>query len=94
VGRDPATIERTVSFPVVLRDDPAEAERAYRSICAHNGMEAITGMPVLIGSPAAVADRLRPYVERGFASIIVRLPAPYDAETIDRIGEVRAALAG
>jgi len=94
VGRDPTTIERTISFPVVLRDDPAEADRAYRSICVHNGMEAITGMPVLLGSPAAVADRLRPYVTRGFASIIVRLPAPYDAETIARIGEVRTALAG
>lgn len=94
VGRDPATIERTVSFPVVLRDDPAEAERAYRSICAHNGMEAITSMPVLLGSPGAVADRLRPYVEHGFATFIVRLPAPYDAETIARIGEVRASLAG
>jgi hypothetical protein len=51
-------------------------------------------MPVLVGPPRAVARRLRPYVEAGFTTVIVRLPAPYDAETIARIGEVRAALAG
>jgi hypothetical protein len=26
----------------------------------------------------------------GFATVIVRMPAPYDAETLARIGEVRA----
>ena len=94
VGRDPSGIERTVSFPAVLRDDPADAERAYRAICAHNGVDDIAGFHPLLGSPEAVADRLRPYIEHGFSTIIVRLPAPYDAETIARVGEVRAALAG
>jgi len=28
----------------------------------------------------------------GFETVIARLPAPYDRETIDRIGEVAAAL--
>lgn len=94
VGRDPASIERTISFPIIIRDDPAAAESVYRAICAHNGIDAITGMPVLLGPPELVADRLRPYVAHGFATVIVRLPAPYDAETIARIDEVRAALAG
>jgi alkanesulfonate monooxygenase SsuD/methylene tetrahydromethanopterin reductase-like flavin-dependent oxidoreductase (luciferase family) len=94
VGRDPSTIERTLSFPVVLRDRTADAERAYRAICAHNGVEDISGFIALLGAPEVVADRLRPYVAHGFSTIIVRLPAPYDAETIARIGEVRAALAG
>lgn len=92
VGRDPATIERTVSFPIVLRDDPAEAARAFRAICEHNGMDGIPGMPVLLGPPGRVAERIRPYVAHGFSTVIVRLPAPYDAETIERMGEVRAAL--
>ncbi len=92
VGRDPTAIERTVSFPIVLRDDAVDAESAYRSICAHNGIPEITGMPVLLGSPEQVAGWIRPYVERGFRTIIVRLPAPYDTETIARMEEVRAAL--
>jgi alkanesulfonate monooxygenase SsuD/methylene tetrahydromethanopterin reductase-like flavin-dependent oxidoreductase (luciferase family) len=92
-GRDPSAIERTISFPVVLRDDAAEAERAYAAICANNGVEDVAGFTPLMGSPEVVAERLRPYVSHGFTTIIVRLPAPYDAETIARIGEVRDALA-
>jgi len=92
VGRDPGSIERTASFPAVIRDDPAEARRAYASICGRNGIEEIGGGPPLLGPPGAIADRLRPYIDSGFTTVIVRLPAPYDAETIARIGEVRAAL--
>ena len=92
VGRDSATIERTVSFPIVVRDDPAAAERAFETLLAHNGTPDAGKVPTLLGPPAAIAAAIRPYVELGFATIIVRLPAPYDAETIARIGEVRAAL--
>jgi alkanesulfonate monooxygenase SsuD/methylene tetrahydromethanopterin reductase-like flavin-dependent oxidoreductase (luciferase family) len=92
IGRDPDEIERTTSFPIVLRDDPAEAERAYAAICGQNGVEAIVGASPIIGTPAMAAEQLRPYVDAGFTSIVARLPAPYDAETIARIGEVRALL--
>jgi alkanesulfonate monooxygenase SsuD/methylene tetrahydromethanopterin reductase-like flavin-dependent oxidoreductase (luciferase family) len=94
VGRDPATIERTVSFPIVLRDDPADAARAFAALCAHNGTPDAGNVPTLLGSPAKVADAIRPYLDLGFTTVIVRMPAPYDAETLARIGEVRAALAG
>jgi alkanesulfonate monooxygenase SsuD/methylene tetrahydromethanopterin reductase-like flavin-dependent oxidoreductase (luciferase family) len=93
VGRDPATIERTVSFPLVIRDDAAEAERAFRALLDHNGTPDAGKVPTLLGPPRAVAAAIRPYVDLGFTTIIVRLPAPYDAETIARIGEVRAELA-
>jgi alkanesulfonate monooxygenase SsuD/methylene tetrahydromethanopterin reductase-like flavin-dependent oxidoreductase (luciferase family) len=92
-GRHPATIERTVSFPVILRDDAAEAERAFRALCAHNGTPDAGGVPTLLGPPHAVAAVIRPYVDLGFTTIVVRLPAPYDPETIARIGEVRPMLA-
>jgi alkanesulfonate monooxygenase SsuD/methylene tetrahydromethanopterin reductase-like flavin-dependent oxidoreductase (luciferase family) len=94
VGRDPEAIERTVSFPVVIRDDPAAAARAFRALCDANGTPDAGDVPTLLGPPETVAAAIRPYVDLGFATIIVRLPAPYDAETIARIGEVRAALAG
>jgi len=94
VGRDPSTIERTVSFPIVVRDDPAAAARAFRALCDANGTPDAGNVPTLLGPPELVAAALRPYVDLGFRTIVVRLPAPYDAETIARIGEVRAALAG
>ena len=42
------------------------------------------------GSPEELADRLRPYVELGFRTVISEQPAPYDVETLERfIGEVK-----
>ena len=73
------TIERTVSFPIVLRDRPADAEAAFAALCAHNGSENAGNVPHLFGSPAEVADEIRPYLELGFRHVIVRLPAPHDA---------------
>jgi alkanesulfonate monooxygenase SsuD/methylene tetrahydromethanopterin reductase-like flavin-dependent oxidoreductase (luciferase family) len=92
VGRDQAGIERTISFPIVIRDEPAEAARAWRQLLEHNGIESYEGVPILLGPPALIAERLAPYRDLGMAEVVVRMPAPYDPETIERIGEVRAAL--
>ena len=48
----------------------------------------------LLGSPTEVADAIRPYRELGFETVIVRMPAPYDRETIERMAEVRELLDG
>ena len=92
VGRDLSKIEKTVSFPTVLRDDPAAAQTAYDALLAANQTPDAGPVPVLLCSPAEAADRIRPYAEMGFETVIVRMPAPYDRETIDRIGEVRERL--
>ncbi len=55
-------------------------------------MEQDFDTPPLVGPPDEIAATLRPYIELGFRHVIARLPAPYDRETIDRIGEVRAAI--
>ncbi len=96
VGRDPASIERTISFPMVIRDRRADAEAAYRELLAGNGVSAdliagTTPIPTLLGPPEAIAAVLVPYHRLGFSSVIVRLPAPYDAETLARVGEIRTA---
>ena len=42
------------------------------------------------GTAEQIADRLRPYVELGFRTVISEQPAPYDTETLERfIGEVK-----
>jgi len=92
VGRDPATIERTVSFPILLRDDAADARAAWAERMRHNGTPDAGQVPHLLGTPSAVADALRPFLGLGFRTFVVRLPAPYDRETIERIGEVGALL--
>ncbi len=92
VGRDIATIEKTVSYPMILRDDPAAAETAYRALLDHNGADDMGPGPVLLGSPAAAAEALRPYRDLGFETVIVRMPAPYDPETIRRMPEIQDRL--
>jgi alkanesulfonate monooxygenase SsuD/methylene tetrahydromethanopterin reductase-like flavin-dependent oxidoreductase (luciferase family) len=93
VARDIAAIEKTLSYPIILRDNRADAEAKHREQLAFNGMDEM-GSPVLLASPAEVADALRPYTEMGFETFIVRMPAPYDRETIDRMAEVRELLDG
>jgi alkanesulfonate monooxygenase SsuD/methylene tetrahydromethanopterin reductase-like flavin-dependent oxidoreductase (luciferase family) len=95
VGRDIATIEKTISFPIVISDDRAAGMARYRAMLDHNGITAMEGNTVpLVGTPTEVADALRPYVELGFETVIVRMPGPYDRETIDRMSEVRELLDG
>jgi len=91
-GRDLSDIELTVSFPTIIRDRVADAEAARAKQLAHNGLENLGGVPLLTGAPAAIAEKLRPYLALGFSTVIVRMPAPFDRETIDRLPEVLALL--
>jgi F420-dependent oxidoreductase-like protein len=92
VGRDQALIERTVSFPLIIRATREAALARLTELRAHNGMGAFDS-PILAGPPDSIAAELRPYLDLGFRHVIARLPAPYDRETLERIGEIRAAVA-
>lgn len=92
-GRDPAAIEKSMSVAIVIRDRPADAESAFDRLLAHSGATRAGTWP-LLGSPGSIAAALRPFLELGYGTVIARMPAPYDRETIDRIGEVGDALAG
>src|SRR4051812_28647082 len=94
IGRDPDTIERTVSVDMVIRDTREAAMDAYRAIAATNKTEIDEKWAGSVGTPEQIADHLRPMIELGFRHILVDTPSPYDAETIDRIGEVRDLLGG
>ena len=93
VGRDITQIEKTLSYPIIIRDSRADAQAALGALMAHNAIDDMRA-PVLLGAPTEVADALRPYTELGFETFIVRMPAPYDRETIDRMAEVRELLDG
>jgi F420-dependent oxidoreductase-like protein len=93
VGRNPDEIERTISFPIVIRDTADDAQEAYTSSLERNGTDNMGDVPIILGSPEVVAERLRPYVELGFRTVIVRLPSPYDPQTIERMSEVGELLA-
>jgi alkanesulfonate monooxygenase SsuD/methylene tetrahydromethanopterin reductase-like flavin-dependent oxidoreductase (luciferase family) len=93
VGRDINEIEFTLGAKLTLRDSQAEAERVWREAMAHNRtpMSAVEDDATFWnGTPEQIADRIRPYFEMGFRTLITEQPAPYDPETLERfIGEVK-----
>ena len=95
-GRDIAEIEFTLSTKLTIRDSVAEAERVWTAAMAHNRTpmaEVEDDVTFLNVTPEQAVERLAPFVELGFRTIISEQPAPYDAETMERfIGEVKPAL--
>jgi len=94
VGRDRSEIELTVSFPITIRDDEAAARAAALERFRANGVDNAGAGLHLAGPPSLVAAAIAPFRDLGFGTAIVRLPAPYDRETIDRMPEVWAQLDG
>jgi alkanesulfonate monooxygenase SsuD/methylene tetrahydromethanopterin reductase-like flavin-dependent oxidoreductase (luciferase family) len=92
VGRDPLAIERTLGVgPVVIRESAREGRAAIETLRRHNpGWTE----PLEVMGVGAVIDRLAPYLELGFRSFHIDLPAPFDVETLGRFAaDVRPALA-
>lgn len=97
-GRSLEDIELITGNPVVIRDDPAEAEAVYESSLEQNGQtrrgagtERAAG-ELICGPPEAIAEAWYPFVKLGFRHMIVDFAAPYDQETLERLPEVRALL--
>ncbi len=101
VGRDPASIERTVGLPPpcirATRDDAVEA---LVGILERHATDTAAARSAAEGSPFAdtvdaVASELRRYREAGASAVMFDLPAAFDRETLDALaGPVRAALEG
>ncbi len=93
VGRDIGEIEFTLGVKLTIRDTEAEADRVWKAAMEHNRtpLSNLEGDTTFWnGTVEQIADRLRPYVELGFGTVISEQPAPYDVETLERfIREVK-----
>ena len=93
VGRDISEIEFTLGVKFTLRASQEEADRVWRAAMEHNRTplsEVEDDDTFWNGSPEQMAEKLKPYVDLGFRTVISEQPAPYDAETFERfIGEVK-----
>jgi alkanesulfonate monooxygenase SsuD/methylene tetrahydromethanopterin reductase-like flavin-dependent oxidoreductase (luciferase family) len=91
VGRDEVEIERTFTMNVVARPTQAEAEAVWRTYLAlHRPSE--WESRVALGPPEDIAATLVDYAAVGFAHPILVFRSPWDIETIERLGEIKAAL--
>ena len=100
IGRDPATIRRTVGVqPVCIRDSRDAAVEALAAILHTNGGSAAEARAWAASSPLAdteeaVAARFRAWRAAGAEEAVVDLPSPIDDETFERLaGPVRERLA-
>jgi alkanesulfonate monooxygenase SsuD/methylene tetrahydromethanopterin reductase-like flavin-dependent oxidoreductase (luciferase family) len=98
IGRPFEEIERTVTIDAVIRDTTEAAETAWAETARihgigdridDNGSE--RGLTIG-GSPSEVADYVARLKTVGIGEVILTFRAPFDLETIERVGEVRDAL--
>jgi F420-dependent oxidoreductase-like protein len=98
VGRRFEDIERTVTLHAVVRDTRAAAVEAWTPMAERHGLVGRLGADGtdrdlhVGGSPAEVATFLEGYGRIGVGEVIFVFRHPFDLETIERLGEVRAAL--
>ena len=88
IGRDDAEIERTTTLDIVIRDTHEAGLAYYRAQLAADGEEFDPDWNFFVGPPAEIAEGLQPILELGFRHLLIDMPAPYDLETIGRIGEL------
>jgi alkanesulfonate monooxygenase SsuD/methylene tetrahydromethanopterin reductase-like flavin-dependent oxidoreductase (luciferase family) len=87
-----------VTIHAVIRDDPAAARHAWDTTARQHGIVGRIGADggerglSVGGPPGDVAALIDAYGLLGFAEVIVVFRAPFDLETIERVGEVRQAL--
>jgi alkanesulfonate monooxygenase SsuD/methylene tetrahydromethanopterin reductase-like flavin-dependent oxidoreductase (luciferase family) len=93
VGRDPASIERTVGCKPIIRDSQAEARRVWEDLMARNRTpmsEVEDDDTFWNGTAEQIAEMMIERRQLGFTTFIGELAAPYDDETLERwINEVR-----
>jgi F420-dependent oxidoreductase-like protein len=82
VGRDPATILRTVSVPIVVVADARSADAVRESLVPERRAQA------QIVEPDEAVERLQPYLELGFRGIVFRNPGMANSESIGLLGDV------
>jgi F420-dependent oxidoreductase-like protein len=84
IGRDPNTIEKSVSLPPVLSKDRSKLDAMLADMASRRAMtieEAKTAM--LWGSPDDAIKKIEAYRDIGVTHIILSLRAPYDPAQLD-----------
>jgi alkanesulfonate monooxygenase SsuD/methylene tetrahydromethanopterin reductase-like flavin-dependent oxidoreductase (luciferase family) len=98
IGRAFDEIERTVTIHGVVRDDPVAAQEAWAETARLHGLEGVAGSDgtdrglTIGGTPDEVAALVDRYAQIGVREVIFTFRDPFDIETIERLGEIRAAL--
>ena len=88
IGRDPATIERTMASPVIVAATEAEA-RSYLDRIPPERRPFVAA-----GTPEQAAEALQPYLETGFTGFTFNNPIYRTPDQIALVGEVLRLIGG
>lgn len=88
IGRDPATIERTMASPVTVVATEAEAKALRERVPAGQRDQGF------IGTPEQAAEALRPYLDAGFSGYTFRNSVLRTPEGIAVAGELLRLIGG
>ncbi len=88
IGRDPATIERTMAAPVLVASSAAEATALLERVPPERRPH------VNIGPPEEMAEAMQPYLEAGFTGFTFNNSIYHTPEQIRRVGELLRLVAG
>jgi F420-dependent oxidoreductase-like protein len=88
IGRDPATIERTMATPVLVAATQAEADTLRSYLPEERRAHVFTG------TPEQCADALRPYLDAGFAGFTFNNPLYRTPGQIEVVGELLRLIGG
>jgi F420-dependent oxidoreductase-like protein len=88
IGRDPATIERTMAAPVVVAADPAAGAILLDRLPAERRAH------VTVGTPEQAADGLRPYLDAGFTGFTFNNNHYRSTDEIAVLGELLKLIGG
>ena len=86
IGRDPATIRRSLHATVVVREDERDLPRAVEAANA-DGYLRRPDLVQVSGTPEQCAELLRPYVELGAGVLLLMARPPYDFESWELVLE-------
>lgn len=82
IGRDPATIARTMATPVLLAANDRDSARLLAGLSPERRRH------VVAGTPTEAAERLRPYIDAGFSGFTFNNTFLPDEESIGLAGEL------
>jgi F420-dependent oxidoreductase-like protein len=86
IGRDPATIERTMGAPVVVAADESEAQAFLERMPEDRRPFA------QVGTPEQMAGAMRPYLDAGFTGFTFNNSLYRTPDQIARVGELLALI--
>ena len=98
IGRPFEAIERTVTLDGVIRDSAVEARAAWGQTARLHDLEGQVGSDgsdrglTIGGATQDVAEYVGELAAVGIGEVIFEFRAPFDLETIERVGALRAAL--